>query len=56
MGSGDLKEMDAGTMDASGRGTTQVGKICGIVATILFAVAFIAGFMVALVVGFTHRN
>ena len=38
MGSGDLKEMDAGTMDPTGRGTTQAGKICGIIATILLIV------------------
>jgi hypothetical protein len=35
MGSGDLKAMDAGQMDPSGRGLTQAGKICGIIATIL---------------------
>jgi len=31
MGNGDLREMDAGRMDPSGRGLTQAGKICGIV-------------------------
>ncbi len=31
MGSADLREMDAGRMDPSGRGLTQAGKICGIV-------------------------
>ncbi|HTX20420.1 MAG TPA: hypothetical protein VMD27_00965 [Candidatus Aquilonibacter sp.] len=36
MGSGDMKEMDAGTMDPSGRGSTQAGKICEIIGTILF--------------------
>ncbi|HEU6448294.1 MAG TPA: DUF4190 domain-containing protein [Verrucomicrobiae bacterium] len=35
MGSGDLNEMAAGTMDPGGRGMTQAGKICGIIATIL---------------------
>lgn len=35
MGSGDLKEMDAGMMDPSGRGNTNAGKICGIIATVL---------------------
>ena len=50
MGAGDLKEMDAGTMDPSGRGSTQAGKICGIIGTILlilllviFGVAFAFG-------------
>jgi len=41
MGSGDLKEMDAGTMDPSGRGITQAGKICGIIGTILLIVGVI---------------
>jgi hypothetical protein len=48
MGNGDLKEMDAGTMDPSGRGNTNAGRICGMIATILMilgavlAVAFLA--------------
>ena len=55
MGSGDLKQMDAGTMDPSGRGTTNAGKICGIVGTILliigvivFGILFSIGFAAAL--------
>ena len=52
MGNGDLKEIDAGTMDPSGRGTTQAGKICGMIATILMIVGFIIGLIVAVVVGF----
>ena len=53
MGSGDLKAMDAGTMDPSGRGLTQAGKICGMIATILMilailgALSFVALFGVA---------
>jgi hypothetical protein len=35
MGSKDLKEMAAGTMDPSGQGLTQAGKICGMVGVIL---------------------
>ena len=35
MGSGDLKQMDAGAMDPSGRGLTQAGKICGMISVIL---------------------
>ena len=31
MGNNDLKQMAAGTMDPSGRGLTNAGKICGIV-------------------------
>ncbi|MGA9451100.1 MAG: hypothetical protein WBW41_07120 [Verrucomicrobiia bacterium] len=55
MGSGDLKQMDAGTMDPGGRGMTKAGKICGIVGTILliigiiiFGIAFAFGFAAAL--------
>lgn len=35
MGSGDLKQMDAGLMDPTGRGLTQAGKILGMIATFL---------------------
>ena len=41
MGSSDLKEMDAGTMDPSGRGQTQGGKICGMIACILMILGFV---------------
>jgi hypothetical protein len=41
MGAGDLKQMDAGTMDPSGRGNTQAGKICGIIGTILLIIGVI---------------
>ena len=36
MGSADLKEMDAGTMDPAGRGSTNGGKICGIIGLVLW--------------------
>jgi len=42
MGSGDLKQIDAGTMDPAGRGTTQAGKILGIIGTILLILGIIA--------------
>lgn len=41
MGNGDLKEMDAGQMDPAGRGLTQGGKICGIVAVVLNILGFL---------------
>ena len=60
MGSSDLKQMDAGTMDPSGRGNTQAGKICGIIGTILLilgccfgAVCFAIGFAASLA---QHHN
>jgi hypothetical protein len=46
MGTGDLKAMDAGTMDPSGRSLTNAGRICGIIATALTAI----GVVIAIVV------
>ena len=34
MGGNDLKEMAAGRMDATGKGLTQAGKICGMISVI----------------------
>ncbi len=45
MGSGDLKQIDAGQMDPSGRGLTNAGKICGIVATILLVLSVVVGLL-----------
>ncbi len=39
MGSNDLKQMDAGAMDPSGRSVTNAGRICGIIATILLGLS-----------------
>lgn len=47
MGAGDLREMDAGNMDPAGRGQTNAGKICGIIATVFIGIALI----VAVVLG-----
>lgn len=41
MGSADLKEMDAGGMDSTGRSLTNAGKILGIIATVLLAVGVV---------------
>jgi hypothetical protein len=35
MGNNDLREIDAGRMDPSGRGLTLAGKICGMISVIL---------------------
>ena len=35
MGNIDLKEMDAGRMDPTGRGITNGGRICGIIGVVL---------------------
>jgi hypothetical protein len=41
MGGKDLKEMDAGVMDPSGRGLTQAGRILGLVFTVLGAIGLL---------------
>ncbi|HEY5910131.1 MAG TPA: DUF4190 domain-containing protein [Verrucomicrobiae bacterium] len=43
MGNGDLKQIDAGAMDPSGRSLTNAGRICGMIATILLAVGVLVG-------------
>jgi hypothetical protein len=56
MGNGDLREMDAGLMDPSGRGLVQAGRIvgminCGLVA--LATLAIVGYFLLILTVGLT---
>lgn len=41
MANNDLKEMDAGVMDPSGRSNTSAGKICGIISVVLGAIGVI---------------
>jgi len=51
MGSADLKEIDAGTMDPAGRGMTSAGRILGMINTllhILIGLGVIAFFLLAL--------
>lgn len=55
MGNNDLKEMQAGTMDPSGYGLTNAGRICGMVGTILAAVVLVVYLVIVVaVVGATH--
>ncbi len=58
MGNADLKEMDAGVMDPEGRGTTQAGKICGIVSVVLQAVGLLVwlGMMLLALIGAAASN
>ena len=35
MGNNDIKQIEAGTMDPTGKGMTNAGKICGIIGTVL---------------------
>jgi hypothetical protein len=39
-------------MDPAGRGTTQAGKICGMIATILMIIGVIVGILFVALVGF----
>jgi hypothetical protein len=50
MGNGDIKEMDAGVMDPSGRSLTTAGRICGIIGTLLLAIGVVI-FFIALAFG-----
>jgi hypothetical protein len=53
MANSDLRDMDAGTMDPSGRGATQAGKVCGIISVVFAAlVALLVIAMFALGFGF----
>ena len=38
MGNSDIKQMDVGTMDPTGRGMTNAGRILGMIGSILFIV------------------
>ena len=41
MGKNDLREIAAGTMDPSGRGLTNAGKMCGMISVILACVGLV---------------
>ncbi len=41
MGNNDLAEIRAGRMDPSGEGSTQAGRICGMIAVVLMAVGLV---------------
>lgn len=51
MGANDLREMDEGLMDPSGRGTTQAGKICGMIGAILAIVGISIWLLMAILFG-----
>ncbi|MFL5245166.1 MAG: zinc-ribbon domain-containing protein [Gemmataceae bacterium] len=42
MGHGDLRKIEAGTMDPRGRGRTQAGKILGVIGTLLSVLVILA--------------
>ena len=41
LGNQDLRAMEQGRMDPAGRDLTHAGRICGIVGTVLFALAIV---------------
>ena len=47
MGSNDLKEIDAGRMDPQGRDQTNIGKILGIIGSILLILLVVVGLSLA---------
>ena len=49
MGSKDLKEIAAGTMDPEGKSLTQIGKILGIIAVVLLVIGI--AFAILAIVG-----
>ena len=51
MGSNDLKQMAAGTMDPSGEGMTKAGKICGIVGVALQIVGVVIWLIMVFLIG-----
>jgi hypothetical protein len=51
MGNNDLRQMDAGAMDPSGRGLTQAGKICGMISVILAIIVLVIWLLVAVLAG-----
>jgi amino acid transporter len=52
MGNTDLREMDSGLMDPSGRDSTNAGRICGIIGTILMILIIIFFVVVLSFIGF----
>jgi hypothetical protein len=53
MGSSDLREMDAGRVDPSGRGLTQAGKICGIISVALTILGIVISILLGMIGTFT---
>lgn len=49
MGSNDLREMEAGRMDPSGRDLTRAGMIVGMILSILWILAFVVFFVMLLI-------
>jgi len=52
MSAGDLREMRSGRMDPTGESLTQAGRICGIIASVLFVLEIVIGFLMLVFMGF----
>ena len=50
MGKTDLREMEAGRMDPSGRGLTEAGKICGIISVVLACAGMLLGLIYMIII------
>ena len=46
MATNDLKEMDSGVRDPSGRGMTKAGKICGIIGVIIQCISLVISLVI----------
>ena len=51
MGNNDLRDIDAGRIDPSGRGLTQAGKICGMIGVILWIVGLVIQVLLMIFLG-----
>lgn len=51
MATNDLREMNQGRMDPSGRDMTNAGRICGMISAVLLAFRVIAGLLVLSIAG-----
>jgi hypothetical protein len=51
MGNADLKEIAAGTMDPSGKDMTNIGRILGIISTVLLIIGVVAVILLMLLGG-----
>ena len=47
MGNTDLKEIDSGQMDSTGRSLTNAGRICGMIGVILLVLGVLVGVLIA---------
>jgi predicted Zn finger-like uncharacterized protein len=51
MGSGDMKQIRAGTMDPEGMSNTNIGRILGMISTLIFIVVTVPGCFVCCLIG-----